>query len=288
VEEDEEEEDESEEDSEVEETDQEENEGWEESEPEAPSRPRWVIYAAAFAVLAITSGGLVLVLRRNASVDRPAIVSTDDRPVRPRLTPAVDAPPPTPAPSGTTGATGSGATGATGAPSVIATTAAGVDAGTMIADAGKATSDGGVLQGRKPGPHSANYHATADVTLDFFGVVIPKTTALADGGSRYTGLPEDLLREYVSKRLKIIQNCYQHELDENPDVQGRLVVRFTVTKEGRVGDCGIDNDSLHADNVANCIVGMIDAWSFPFHPVEDTSVSFPFVFQPVDAAGPAE
>jgi TonB family protein len=95
-----------------------------------------------------------------------------------------------------------------------------------------------------------------------------------------SSVDKDALNKFVKFRLRSVQSCYEKELRLNPTLKGKIVVRFTVTTQGRVGDASIDSDSMHAENVSSCIVRLIKTWIFPFKPEEDVPVSFPFVFQP--------
>jgi hypothetical protein len=95
-----------------------------------------------------------------------------------------------------------------------------------------------------------------------------------------SSVDKDALNKFVKFRLRSVQSCYEKELRLNPTLKGKIVVRFTVTTQGRVGEASIDSDSMHAENVSSCIVRLIKTWIFPFKPEEDVPVSFPFVFQP--------
>jgi TonB family protein len=77
-----------------------------------------------------------------------------------------------------------------------------------------------------------------------------------------------------------VQSCYERELKLSPSLHGKVVVRFTIRTNGRVGDAGIDSSTMRSEEVSNCIVRLVRTWSFPFRPAQDTTVSFPFVFQP--------
>lgn len=93
-------------------------------------------------------------------------------------------------------------------------------------------------------------------------------------------LDRDALGRFIRERLPSIRVCYDRELKLNPSLKGKVVVRFDVTPAGRVGNGAIDSDSMNDDRVGKCILMLMKGWSFPFHPSESTTVSFPFVFQP--------
>ncbi|MFP2931551.1 TonB family protein, partial [Pyxidicoccus sp. 3LG] len=88
------------------------------------------------------------------------------------------------------------------------------------------------------------------------------------------------LARYVRSRLKSIQACYEKELKRNPNLKGKVVVRFTIKTNGRVGDFEIEENTLGNEAVGSCIRTTIRGWTFPFKPDSDTGVSYPFVFSP--------
>lgn len=95
-----------------------------------------------------------------------------------------------------------------------------------------------------------------------------------------TSVDKDALNKFIKGRIRSITACYEKELKLSPTLKGKIVVRFTVTTAGRTGEASIDADTMHADNVSNCIIRTIKSWTYPFKPEEDVPVSFPFVFQP--------
>ncbi|MCP3167531.1 AgmX/PglI C-terminal domain-containing protein [Myxococcus qinghaiensis] len=90
----------------------------------------------------------------------------------------------------------------------------------------------------------------------------------------------DALARYVRARKGAIQSCYEKELKRNPNLKGKVVVRFSITPSGRVGDFDIDENTLGSEAVASCIRAAIRGWVFPFKPESAATVSYPFVFSP--------
>jgi outer membrane biosynthesis protein TonB len=90
----------------------------------------------------------------------------------------------------------------------------------------------------------------------------------------------DALARYVKARLKAIQNCYEKELKRNPNLKGKVVVRFSIMPSGRTGDIDIEENTLGNDAVGSCIRSVIRSWVFPFKPDDEVPVAYPFVFSP--------
>ncbi|MBS2027973.1 MAG: AgmX/PglI C-terminal domain-containing protein [Deltaproteobacteria bacterium] len=93
-------------------------------------------------------------------------------------------------------------------------------------------------------------------------------------------LDKAALARFIKVRLSAIQACYEAQLKRNPQLKGKIVVRFTIGSTGRVTDVEIDENQMGNDEVASCIKAKIRAWTTPFKPDGDATVSYPFVFQP--------
>jgi TonB family protein len=88
------------------------------------------------------------------------------------------------------------------------------------------------------------------------------------------------LAAYVRARKGAIQGCYEKELKRNPSLKGKIVVRFTITTQGRTSDIEIEENTLGNEAVGACIKTTIRGWNFPFKPPSDVPVAYPFVFSP--------
>lgn len=93
-------------------------------------------------------------------------------------------------------------------------------------------------------------------------------------------LDKAALGRFIKARLSAIQGCYESQLKRNPSLKGRIVVRFTIGTTGRVTEVDIDENQMGNDEVASCIKAKIRAWTTPFKPEADATVSYPFVFSP--------
>ena len=88
------------------------------------------------------------------------------------------------------------------------------------------------------------------------------------------------LTAYLRARMSAIQGCYEKELKRNPSLKGKVVVRFTITPQGRASDIEIEENTLGNDAVPSCIKTVIRGWVFPFKPDGEATVAYPFVFSP--------
>ena len=91
---------------------------------------------------------------------------------------------------------------------------------------------------------------------------------------------KEALGRFIKLRLRSIQGCYETQLKRNPNLRGKVVLRFTIGTRGQVVEVSIDSDTMGNDEIASCVMRLVKAWRLPFTPDTDTPVSFPFLFQP--------
>jgi outer membrane biosynthesis protein TonB len=87
---------------------------------------------------------------------------------------------------------------------------------------------------------------------------------------------------FVKERLKPIRSCYEEQLKLNPKLQGKVVVLFSIQPTGRVGEIGIEENTLGNEAVGSCICAVIGSWEFPFRPGEEVQIAYPFIFSPAE------
>lgn len=97
------------------------------------------------------------------------------------------------------------------------------------------------------------------------------------------GLSRDLVRRITRAHIRELRACYRKGLDDDPQLGGKLTVRFEVEPTGKVGEAGVDPKGTTLDDTAvtACMVDAIKRWKFPKpttgKPVE---VSYPFDLSP--------
>lgn len=88
------------------------------------------------------------------------------------------------------------------------------------------------------------------------------------------------LTRFIKSRLSAIRNCYEKELKRNPNLKGKITVRFTIQPTGRTSDIEIEENTLGNEAVASCIRTTIRTWVMPFKPDDEVPVSYPFLLSP--------
>ena len=94
-------------------------------------------------------------------------------------------------------------------------------------------------------------------------------------------LDRNLIAATVRKYLAGIKACYEYQLKRDPNLKGKINVRFTIGTEGAVTEVTILSSSLEDELVKSCVKRRIERWIFP-KPEEGTvTVLYPFIFTAV-------
>jgi TonB family protein len=110
----------------------------------------------------------------------------------------------------------------------------------------------------------------------------------ASTGPDVTKLPfnrESVAAVYQGHQAEV-QACYEQLLSDGVDLQGEMVVAFTVTKEGIVDRPRVKSSTLRNKPVEDCVVDALRLWYFP-KPSKPQSIEFPFRFTEVGRTKPA-
>jgi outer membrane biosynthesis protein TonB len=90
--------------------------------------------------------------------------------------------------------------------------------------------------------------------------------------------PSVIVRE-IRGRIRAVTTCYEQGLKRNPNIGGKLQLRFEVSTVGKVTSAEIENDSMHDEEVASCIKSRVMTWRFPAPAGGRVQFSYPFIFQ---------
>ncbi len=97
------------------------------------------------------------------------------------------------------------------------------------------------------------------------------------------GLDRDAIAEVIKRNIGQIRYCYERQLSSNPDLYGKVLVKFVIGADGMLGSQKIDNSTLKSDMVEGCILRRMAGWKFPL-PKGGTQVrvSYPFLFKALE------
>jgi outer membrane biosynthesis protein TonB len=88
--------------------------------------------------------------------------------------------------------------------------------------------------------------------------------------------PEDIKR-VVRRRLGTIQRCYERRLKRDPDLRGKVVVRFVIHPGGRVVAVEVVGNSTGDRGLADCIAERLGQVRFDQVDGGETVVTYPFL-----------
>ena len=103
---------------------------------------------------------------------------------------------------------------------------------------------------------------------------------LEDEGEITGGLDRDIIAQYIKSQLGQILYCYERQLSANPDLYGKVAIKFTIAGDGGVETQRIGDTSLKNPTVEGCILQRVAKWKFPA-PEGGTKVlvTYPFLFK---------
>jgi hypothetical protein len=94
------------------------------------------------------------------------------------------------------------------------------------------------------------------------------------------GLDREVIAQYIKSKLGEVLYCYERQLSANPDLFGKIAVRFQINPSGEVDLQRIGESTLKNATVEGCILQKIARWKFP-QPDGGTKVlvTYPFLFK---------
>jgi outer membrane biosynthesis protein TonB len=92
-----------------------------------------------------------------------------------------------------------------------------------------------------------------------------------------------VVREKIRNDLPKINRCYESELRYEPELAGKVSVRFAVVRTGYVKGVHVVENTTGNDRVERCVARIVSALRFPRRR-EGKSLRFtlPFIFAPQD------
>ena len=149
--------------------------------------------------------------------------------------------------------------------------------GGSIGGGGQADSMGGLgVRGRGPGDgrHGQDGGAITEKETGRIGRVSGDAIILG-------ALDRSLIDQIIKRHMNQIRYCYQRQLTKNPNLAGKVTVKFVIASDGSVSKASIKSSSLGDKAVESCITSRFMRFSFP-EPKGGgiVMVSYPFIFSP--------
>ncbi len=94
-------------------------------------------------------------------------------------------------------------------------------------------------------------------------------------------LSMEIIRQVIASHRDQIKYCYSQELNRNPNLAGKVAVKFTISPKGYVTQASVAQTTLNNAAVENCITQKIRTWKFP-EPKGGgiVIVNYPFILNP--------
>ena len=95
-----------------------------------------------------------------------------------------------------------------------------------------------------------------------------------------------VIRRVIQDHLDEVRSCYQRQLQQTPDLQGRLSTQFVIAPTGLVQMAAISQSDLGSPPVEVCISQAVQGWTFPA-PAGGSIVvvNYPFVLDSAPGQG---
>jgi TonB family protein len=76
-------------------------------------------------------------------------------------------------------------------------------------------------------------------------------------------LSKEVIRRIIQRHVNEVKFCYEQELNQRPDLQGRVQVKFIISPTGQVQTAALAGSTLGNAKAEQCIVEAVRRWTFP-------------------------
>ncbi|MCB0357100.1 MAG: AgmX/PglI C-terminal domain-containing protein [Bdellovibrionales bacterium] len=77
------------------------------------------------------------------------------------------------------------------------------------------------------------------------------------------GLDRSQIDAVIKRNIGQITYCYERGLQKEPQLSGRVAIRFIIAPSGSVSLAKVHNSSLKSKSVEGCMVAKLKSWTFP-------------------------
>jgi hypothetical protein len=94
------------------------------------------------------------------------------------------------------------------------------------------------------------------------------------------GLDMETVRRIIRRSRNRFKYCYEQELQRNPDLAGKVKVKFVISGQGKVLVAQVIENTMNNGKVASCIRRQTERLAFPAaRGGGTTTVRYPFMFK---------
>lgn len=130
------------------------------------------------------------------------------------------------------------------------------------------------------------YRAAVKARAQAEAAEAPPPESPADPQAEAPGLSDSVVRTIVRRGRAGYDQCYAAGLSRDAKLEGKVIVRFVIEKDGAVSGAKDDGSTLRDGEVIACVLGEVQKLRFP--PREGgaaAEVVYPLSFSPPDPAG---
>ncbi len=106
------------------------------------------------------------------------------------------------------------------------------------------------------------------------------STDTAHGNSRSAGRSIEEIQTIFDRNKGAIYAIYNRALRVDPTLQGKVVLKLTITPSGRVSICRVVSSELHATELESKLTGRILLFDFGAKDVGELTITYPLDFLP--------
>lgn len=113
------------------------------------------------------------------------------------------------------------------------------------------------------------------------GVSYGSHPILRQGATTVEGrLPPEVVQRIVRQNFGRFRLCYENALRHNPTLEGRVVVKFVIGRDGSVPTASDGGSDIRDGTMVDCIVKGFPNLSFPQPEGDVVKVTYPIIFKP--------
>jgi hypothetical protein len=110
-----------------------------------------------------------------------------------------------------------------------------------------------------------------------------RSPSIRQGATQVNGrLPPEVIQRIVRQNFGRFRLCYENGLRTNPNLQGRVAVKFVIDRSGAVSTASDGGSDLPDQSVVSCVVRGFNNLSFPQPEGGIVTVAYPIIFNPGD------
>jgi hypothetical protein len=85
------------------------------------------------------------------------------------------------------------------------------------------------------------------------------------------------VKKVFRRRSGAIKHCYEKALKTNPNLKGKVTIRFRIGTAGRITNIKVTKNTTGSSSIGSCITSKVKSWRFPSPEGGPVTFSYPFI-----------